>query len=227
MRAGARSERGCATHSSTARQLDQLMAPAAADRRSAVQVTDQQLPHTSPACTDVYKLQDQRVLTHSAADHSAEGSQFNKDVAHQALPISTAAESEADLDAVPSRSSRLDQQRPHAAVGAAEAAPAAPGYIAITVKVDRAPSADRSVRQLQQCASNLSTVSQSGIRECRICLAADNQEDLVQPCNCTGSVKYAHMECLKAWVQERCSLQVRAGIQGRMACAWLSLEHRL
>jgi hypothetical protein len=45
------------------------------------------------------------------------------------------------------------------------------------------------------------------LRECRICLQADYQDDIVTPCSCAGSVQYAHMECLKAWVAERCSLQ--------------------
>eukprot|EP00775_Hariotina_reticulata_P006664 gene6664-6888_t len=36
---------------------------------------------------------------------------------------------------------------------------------------------------------------------------ADNQDDLVQPCSCNGTVKHAHLECLKSWVQERQQLE--------------------
>lgn len=67
-------------------------------------------------------------------------------------------------------------------------------------------------QQLQRSSTGLSRSStgsqqQHGLRECRICLAADNQDDIVQPCNCSGTVQHAHMECLKAWVAERCSLE--------------------
>lgn len=33
--------------------------------------------------------------------------------------------------------------------------------------------------------------------ECRICLLNQPADDLVAPCACTGSVRYAHMACLK------------------------------
>ena len=37
--------------------------------------------------------------------------------------------------------------------------------------------------------------------EGRICMGAgDPQEDLVEPCACTGSLKYAHKVCLQRWV---------------------------
>ena len=39
--------------------------------------------------------------------------------------------------------------------------------------------------------------------ECRICLEAGTPADLVAPCNCTGSVRTAHLKCLQTWVEER------------------------
>ena len=38
---------------------------------------------------------------------------------------------------------------------------------------------------------------------CRICYGEENQEDnpLVQPCNCQGSMKYIHLICLKHWLE--------------------------
>jgi hypothetical protein len=45
------------------------------------------------------------------------------------------------------------------------------------------------------------------LQECRICLSADHQDDLVQPCSCDGTVKHAHLECLRAWVRERQQLE--------------------
>jgi hypothetical protein len=42
---------------------------------------------------------------------------------------------------------------------------------------------------------------------CRICLSAGSAEqELIQPCACTGTVGYIHAACLTAWVQERGSL---------------------
>lgn len=37
------------------------------------------------------------------------------------------------------------------------------------------------------------------LKECRICFDKDNQEDMIAPCNCSGSSKYVHRECLDKW----------------------------
>lgn len=36
-------------------------------------------------------------------------------------------------------------------------------------------------------------------RICRICLANDNESEMISPCLCKGSMKYVHSECLKRW----------------------------
>lgn len=36
--------------------------------------------------------------------------------------------------------------------------------------------------------------------ECRICLQTDLKSNLLEPCECKGSQKYAHGECLKQWM---------------------------
>ena len=38
-------------------------------------------------------------------------------------------------------------------------------------------------------------------------METERQEDMVEPCQCTGSVRAAHMECLKAWCMENLSLK--------------------
>lgn len=43
--------------------------------------------------------------------------------------------------------------------------------------------------------------------ECRICLTTDKQHDIVEPCACTGSVQYAHLECLRSWCMNNMSLK--------------------
>ncbi len=36
-------------------------------------------------------------------------------------------------------------------------------------------------------------------RQCRICLEEDKKRNLVAPCSCKGTSKYAHSECLMQW----------------------------
>ena len=42
-----------------------------------------------------------------------------------------------------------------------------------------------------------------GIPECRVCLESSDNENnrIIAPCKCEGSVKYIHVECLKKWVR--------------------------
>ncbi|CAD8053603.1 unnamed protein product [Paramecium sonneborni] len=35
---------------------------------------------------------------------------------------------------------------------------------------------------------------------CRICLEQDSLDKLISPCNCDGTIKYIHMDCLKTWL---------------------------
>jgi hypothetical protein len=42
--------------------------------------------------------------------------------------------------------------------------------------------------------------------ECRICLMSDDVGQLIEPCHCTGSVKYVHLKCLKLWLHETADL---------------------
>jgi hypothetical protein len=45
------------------------------------------------------------------------------------------------------------------------------------------------------------------LKECRICLSEENEKDIVSPCDCKGSVKYVHKECLQKWVDVKGSLK--------------------
>lgn len=40
---------------------------------------------------------------------------------------------------------------------------------------------------------------------CRICLMEDNEEDnpLINPCNCIGSVRFIHILCLRRWLKSK------------------------
>lgn len=37
---------------------------------------------------------------------------------------------------------------------------------------------------------------------CRICLSEDSEQDnpMISPCKCSGTMKFIHLECLKEWL---------------------------
>ena len=37
------------------------------------------------------------------------------------------------------------------------------------------------------------------IKVCRVCLDEEDQKDLISPCNCAGTTKYIHRDCLENW----------------------------
>lgn len=39
-------------------------------------------------------------------------------------------------------------------------------------------------------------------KECRIC-KDDEQNEMINPCNCRGSLEYIHYNCLKTWIETR------------------------
>ncbi|KAF5835683.1 hypothetical protein DUNSADRAFT_7011 [Dunaliella salina] len=43
-------------------------------------------------------------------------------------------------------------------------------------------------------------------RECRVCLSADEQNQMVSACACSGTQKWAHYGCLRQWVLEKRTL---------------------
>lgn len=38
---------------------------------------------------------------------------------------------------------------------------------------------------------------------CRICLCDDGSSELIKPCQCKGSLRYVHENCLKVWILEK------------------------
>lgn len=47
------------------------------------------------------------------------------------------------------------------------------------------------------CSEESSTIP----NKCRICLDSANNDDLIEPCICKGSVKFVHKACLKHWLE--------------------------
>ena len=38
---------------------------------------------------------------------------------------------------------------------------------------------------------------------CKICYNGNEEEPLLSPCNCSGSIKYVHQSCLMKWLKAR------------------------
>lgn len=40
--------------------------------------------------------------------------------------------------------------------------------------------------------------------ECRICLSPEEEDNaLISPCSCTGSVQYIHTKCFQSWIRKK------------------------
>ncbi len=48
---------------------------------------------------------------------------------------------------------------------------------------------------------------------CRICrMPADAEQPLYYPCNCTGSIKFVHQDCLLAWLKHSGNTHCEVGV---------------
>ena len=47
-----------------------------------------------------------------------------------------------------------------------------------------------------------SSYSSSNICECKYCFTEDHIKNLIQPCNCLGSLRFVHEKCLCEWIQK-------------------------
>lgn len=48
--------------------------------------------------------------------------------------------------------------------------------------------------------SDWASDSGADVRLCRFCYEGDDLEPLVEPCGCTGSMRYIHLTCLREWL---------------------------
>ena len=47
---------------------------------------------------------------------------------------------------------------------------------------------------------------------CKICFSEGSEENcLITPCKCTGSVKFVHMSCLKEWLTPKIKIKEKVG----------------
>ena len=61
-----------------------------------------------------------------------------------------------------------------------------------------------------QSSLKLSTNNPKSKRTCRICYSEDNTDEspLIQPCQCSGSMKYIHLACLRKWIETTLCIKV-------------------
>ena len=43
---------------------------------------------------------------------------------------------------------------------------------------------------------------ENNFMECRICFEDNNPENMIAPCNCSGTSKWVHRKCIEKWIQE-------------------------
>lgn len=60
-------------------------------------------------------------------------------------------------------------------------------------------SIDELIDEPIQPTTFSSSSPESEFYTCRICLDMDNQEDIIVPCRCNGTMKYVHRACLQEW----------------------------
>ena len=59
-------------------------------------------------------------------------------------------------------------------------------------------------------------MTESEPNECRICYDTLRQDSMISPCNCSGSMKYVHKQCLLSWINTMHGLKCHVcGIQYR------------
>jgi len=67
---------------------------------------------------------------------------------------------------------------------------------------------------------------------CRICLSEvdeDEEEEnpIISPCKCSGTMKYIHTECLKSWLNSKCIITKKIETEGSVSYIWRPLTCEL
>jgi len=84
----------------------------------------------------------------------------------------------------------------------------------------------QSARNLER-STHKSMTSSMAETSCKICLYDKSEEDndpLISPCNCTGSVKYVHLKCMQNWVKSKLNMQENTNI---VTIFWRNLQCEL
>lgn len=71
-------------------------------------------------------------------------------------------------------------------------------------------SANNRLKYISLKLKNINEKRKEKILKCRVCFCEGNFEGknpLISPCNCTGSVKYIHLNCLRKWLTSKVNMK--------------------
>lgn len=95
-----------------------------------------------------------------------------------------------------------------------------------TLKVKQPSRNSSKAPSICSSLSKLTELQESCGLMCRICHSGSEDEELIRPCKCTGTVKYAHQSCILNWVSksghencELCKFKFRTRKQS-VKCFW-------
>lgn len=69
--------------------------------------------------------------------------------------------------------------------------------------------------------------SLNGGHVCRICLSDDNDDEknpLISPCKCAGTMKLIHIDCLREWLNSKCTIKSNESVK---TYCWKAMECEL
>ena len=66
--------------------------------------------------------------------------------------------------------------------------------------------------QIEKIKKKIETKENTQNKLCRICYGEEENEDnpLLQPCTCSGSMKYIHLNCLKTWISTSVNIKIES-----------------
>ena len=71
-------------------------------------------------------------------------------------------------------------------------------------------------------------------KDCRICYESGGQSSMLSPCNCTGTMKYVHKQCLLSWINskhaikcELCKIEYRCPLSVRRPQLWTFIRREI
>ena len=70
------------------------------------------------------------------------------------------------------------------------------------MKSSRQPTKKIS-KKINSDRSNDSVAAGSSQRVCRICLGEEEDDELICPCKCSGTMQFIHVNCLKEWLNSK------------------------
>lgn len=92
--------------------------------------------------------------------------------------------------------------------------------------ISKIPIKDDAKKPMTTPAKKESPRSQNGVQVCRICLCDEVTYDnpLISPCKCDGTMKMIHIECLRSWLNSKCTIKDHNSVKTH---CWKAMECEL